>query len=135
MVGLNFAPPDVPCPDPFDIDDWNEAAVRARADRDMDGLLAEAAAHRANMAAAIERMEDSHLDLIIQYGGDRKSLNLPKSQVRFGGLLWGIAIHDPTHTQDIVRALAHRARESWIVEWLGSVSDGLVSAGVREQRV
>jgi hypothetical protein len=135
MVGLSFAPPDVPYPDPFDIDEWNEATVRTREGRDINALLAEAAAHRANMAAAIARMEDSHLDMVIPYGGDRKSLNLPKSQVRFGGLLWGIAIHDPSHSRDILRALPHRAEESWIVEWLQSVSDAQVPAGVREQRV
>lgn len=136
MVGL--APPgsDIALPNPMDIDDWNEDAVRARAGASVEELLAEAARHRANMAAAIALMTDAHLDTVIPYGGDRKTLGpLPKSQVRFGGLLWAIAIHDPTHTLDIVRALPERAGESWIGEWLGSFSDAIVPAGVKEQRV
>ncbi|MFN0148128.1 MAG: DinB family protein [Dehalococcoidia bacterium] len=136
MVGLAAPASDIPFPDPFDIDDWNEAAVRARATEDIEALLAEAARHRTNMAAAIERMTDAHLDAVIDYGGDRKTLGpLPKSRVRFGGLLWAIAIHDPNHTQDIVRALPHRADEPWLKEWLGSVSEALVPEGVKEQRV
>jgi hypothetical protein len=55
--------------------------------------------------------------------------------VRFGGLLWGIAIHDPTHTRDILRALPQRSEEPWIREWLDSVNDAQVPQGVREQRV
>jgi hypothetical protein len=136
MVGLVAPAPETPRMDPFDIDDWNEAAVRARADASVEALLAEAAVHRTNMAAAIERMEDTHFDAVIPYGGDRKTLGpLPKSQVRFGGLLWAIAIHDPTHTQDIVRALPGRGKEPWLTEWLASVSDASVPGGVKEQRV
>jgi hypothetical protein len=55
--------------------------------------------------------------------------------VRFGGLLWAIAIHDPTHAQDILRALPHRSAEPWLQEWLGSVNDSIVPQGVKEQRV
>jgi hypothetical protein len=136
MVGLVAPSPDTPRMDPFDIDDWNELAVRARHDRTVDELLAEAAIHRQNMAAAIAKMTDAHLDLEIDYGGDRKTLGpLPRSRVRFGGLLWAIAIHDPTHTQDIVRALPGRQREPWLQEWLASVNDSIVPPGVKEQRV
>ena len=136
MVGLSAPPPDVAFPTPFDIDDWNEAAVRARETRGIEELLAEAAGHRANMASAIERMTDPDLDRVIDYGGDRRTLGpLPQSKVRFGGLLWAIAIHDPNHTQDILRALPQRAEEPWLREWLGSVSESLVPEGVKEQRV
>ncbi|MBI5946780.1 MAG: DinB family protein [Chloroflexi bacterium] len=135
MVGLSAPPPEPPLPTPFDIDEWNEAAVRARESKTMDELLAEAATHRGRMAAAIERMTDADLDRIIPYGGDRKTLGLAPTRVRFGGLLWGIAIHDPTHTQDILRALPHRREEAWLTDWLGSVNDSLVPAGVKEQRV
>ncbi len=136
MVGLSAPPIDVAYPDPFDIDDWNEAAVRARAQSSVDDLLAEAAGHRSNMAAAIARMSDADLDRVIPYGGDRRTLGpLPRSQVRFGGLLWAIAIHDPTHTQDIVRALPARGAQPWVAEWLGSVNDSIVPDGVKEQRV
>lgn len=135
MVGQQAPLPDTPFPQPFDIDDWNEAAVRSRADRTIDDLLAEAAGHRELLIRAISEFTDEQLDRVIDYGGDRKTLNLPKSRVRFGGLLWGIAIHDPTHTRDILRALPERAEEPWISEWLASVSDSLVPQGVKEQRV
>jgi hypothetical protein len=136
MVGLASAPPpDPPPPAPFDIDDWNEAAVKGVPDDSIEELLARAARHRAEMVAAIERMSDADLDRIIPYGGDRKALGLKPSRVRFGGLLWGIAIHDPTHTRDILRALPERRAQPRIDEWLASVSDSLIPQGVREQRV
>ena len=135
QVGQQAPLPDVPFPNPFDIDDWNEAAVRAREDASIDDLLAEATTHRERMVKAMADFTDEHLDRIIDYGGDRKTLNLPKSKVRFGGLLWGIAIHEPTHTRDMLRGLPERAKESWISEWLDSVSDAMIPQGVREQRV
>lgn len=135
QVGQQAPLPDVPFPNPFDIDDWNEAAVRAREDASIDDLLAEAAIHRGRMVKAMSEFTDAHLDNVIDYGGDRKTLNLPKSKVRFGGLLWGIAIHEPTHTRDMLRGLPERAKEPWIAEWLASVSDSLIPQGVREQRV
>ena len=135
QVGQQAPLPDTPYPQPFDIDDWNEAAVRSRMSRSVDELLAEGATHRDYMAKAIAAMTDEHLDRIIPYGGDRKALNLQPSMVRFGGLLWGIAVHDPTHTRDILRALPHRAEQSWIQEWLASVNESMIPAGVKEQRV
>lgn len=135
MVGLNAPRPDVPIPLPFDIDEWNDAAIIARRETGIEELLTEANVHRGRLAAAIDRMSDEQLDTIIPYGGDRKSLGLAPTKVRFGGLLWAIAIHEPTHTRDIVRALPVRGEESWIAEWLGSVNDSLVPQGVREQRV
>lgn len=135
IVGLSAPPPEVPLPQPFDIDDWNDLAVQSRSDANIEQLLAEAAQHRANMVAAFERMTDEDLDRVIPYGGDRKSLNLPPTQVRFGGLLWGIAVHDPTHTRDILRALPARAQEPWVEEWLASVNESMIPQGVREQRV
>lgn len=135
MVGVQTPPADPPLPAPFDIDDWNEAAVRARANLDIDGLLSEAARHRADMVAAIGRMSDDDLDRVIPYGGDRKTLGLTPTPVRFGGLLWAIAIHDPTHTQDIVRALPAVGERPWVKEWLLSATDAPVPAGVKEQRV
>lgn len=134
-VGVAAPPPDVPIMQPFDIDDWNEAAVRAREDASVDDLLEESRRHRANMLMAIERMADTDLDWVIPYGGDRKATGLAPTPVRFGGLLWGIAIHEPTHTRDIIRALPERAKEPSIAEWLASVNDSLIPQGVREQRV
>ena len=135
QVGQQAPLPDIPFPNPFDIDEWNESAVRSREDRSIDDLLAEAASHRERMVKAIAEFTDQQLDNVIDYGGDRKTLNLPKSRVRFGGLLWGIAIHDPTHTRDILQALPERAKVPWIDEWVNSVSDAMVPSGVREQRV
>ena len=135
QVGQQAPMPDIPYPQPFDIDDWNEAAVRSRADRSVDDLLAEGATNSEYMRNAISAMTDEHLDRIIPYGGDRKTLNLKPSMVRFGGLLWGIAVHDPTHTRDILRALPERAEQPWIQEWLGSVNESMIPAGVKEQRV
>jgi hypothetical protein len=135
MVGQQAPLPDTPIPNPFDIDDWNEAAVMSRRGQGVEALLEEAAGHRERLLAAVAAFTDAHLDQEILYGGDRKVLGIPPSRVRFGGLLWGVAIHDPTHTRDILRALPHRAEESWLREWLASVSDALVPQGVREQRV
>ncbi len=134
-VGERAPLPDVPFPNPFDIDEWNDAAVAARSGASIDGLLAESEVHRGRMIASIAKFTDDDLDAIIDYGGDRKSLNLPKSKVRFGGLLWGIAIHEPTHTRDILRALPARREQAWISEWLASTSDAMIPQGVREQRV
>lgn len=135
MVGLSAPESDIPRPAPFDIDEWNEAAVRARAGVPVPALLEEAAEHRAAMATAIARMTDADLDRVIPYGGDRKSLGLAPTPVRFGGLLWAIAIHDPTHTRDILGALPGRRQEPSISEWLASVNDSSVPQGVRDQRV
>ncbi|GIW16944.1 DinB family protein [Tepidiforma sp.] len=135
MVGQQAPLPDTPIPNPFDIDDWNEAAVRSRRDRSIEELLEEAALHRERLLRAVAEFTDAHLDQEILYGGDRKVLNIPPSRVRFGGLLWGVAIHEPTHTRDILRALPRRAEEPWVREWLASVSDSLIPQGVREQRV
>lgn len=135
QVGQTAPAPDTPYPQPFDIDDWNHEAVQSRGGRSIDELLTEAAEHREHMAAAIAAMTDEHLDRIIPYGGDRKALGLQPSMVRFGGLLWGIAIHDPTHTRDILKALPERAEQPAIQEWLASVNDSMIPQGVKEQRV
>lgn len=135
MVGMTMPPSPTPMPSPFDIDEWNDAAVLPARGRTVDDFLSEGAIHRERIVQLIEAMTDVQLDAVIPYGADRKSLNLPKSMVRFGGLLWGIAIHDPTHTRDILEALPHRKEEPWIREWLDSVNDAQVPQGVKEQRV
>ncbi len=125
----------VAVPNPFDIDEWNDDAVVARREASLDELFAEADGHRQAMVEAIQQFDDADLDRIISYGGDRKALGLEPSQVRFGGLLWGIAIHDPTHTRDILRALPGRKDDPAVSEWLSSVNDSMIPPGVREQRV
>jgi hypothetical protein len=133
-VGLDVPPPDVPIPQPFDIDEWNEAAVRARRQHSVDALLQEAAQHRNRLTAAIARMDDAFLDRTVMFGGDRKVIDLPPAPVPLGGVLWAIAIHDPTHTSDILKALPHRAEERWVRDWLDSVSDYLVPEAVLQRR-
>ena len=135
MVGVTAPPLDVPLPQPFDIDDWNEEIVRKRTGLTVEELLAEGRKHRALLVTLVEKLTDEQLDMVIPYGGDRKVLGIPPTPVRFGGLLWGIAIHDPTHTQDILLALPGRAAQPAIAEWLASVNDSLIPQGVREQRV
>jgi hypothetical protein len=45
-------------------------------------------------------------------------IDLPATTVRLEDLLWAIALHDPNHTQDILRALPHR--EPDVRDWLAS---------------
>jgi len=119
-VGLEVAPaPDVRAAAPFDIDDWNAAAVLARRDASVEELLAEAAEHRAHLLQVIAAMDDSRLDMLVPFGSRRAS-GLPDVPVRRRSVLWAIAVHDPSHTQDILRALPERAGMSFVQEWLAS---------------
>ena len=120
IVGLSdVPPPEVPPPVPFDIDEWNEAIVPLRASTSLDDLLNEAARHRANYVRVLEALPDPQLDVMVPFGGDRKAIDLPVTQVRLEDLLWAIALHDPNHTQDILRALP--AREPDARAWLTTV--------------
>jgi DinB superfamily len=110
---------DPPPPVPFDIDEWNEAIVPLRASSSLDDLLHEAARHRANYVRVLEALPDTQLDVMVPFGGDRKVIDLPATQVRLEDLLWAIALHDPNHTQDILRALP--AREPDVRAWLATV--------------
>ncbi|MEK7247454.1 MAG: hypothetical protein AAB092_03175, partial [Chloroflexota bacterium] len=56
--------------------------------------------------------------MMVPFGGDRKKINLPAITVRLQDLLSTIALHDPSHTHDIVRALPHREPE--VHDWLAS---------------
>ncbi len=133
FVGItDIPPPDPPPPTPFDIDEWNEAIVPTRADAPLDGLFAEAAAHRANYVRVFEALSDTHLDAMVPFGGDRKAIDLPATMVRLEDLCWAIAIHDPSHTQDILRALPHR--EPDVREWLASVDFDRVPGEITARR-
>jgi hypothetical protein len=119
LVGVSDVPrPEVPPPSPFDIDEWNEAIVPLRAGSSMDDLLAEAARHRAQFSRVVSALSEGQLDMMIPFGGDRKVIDLPPTQVRLEDLLWAIALHDPNHTQDILRALPQR--EADVRAWLSS---------------
>jgi hypothetical protein len=110
---------DIPVAGPFDIDDWNDAAVAARDGASVEDLLAEAARHRADFVRAIEALDDTALDAMVQFGS-RRSTGLPDVPVPMRSVLWAIAVHDPNHTSDILRALPHRADEPFVLEWLAS---------------
>jgi hypothetical protein len=120
IVGVTDVPrPEIPPPSPFDIDEWNEGIVPLRAGTSVDELFAEAAQHRAVFAGLLAQLSDQNLDMMIPFGGDRKVIDLPATMVRVEDLAWTIAIHDPMHTQDILRAIPHR--EPDVREWLDSV--------------
>src|SRR5438093_6505498 len=119
LVGITDVPrPELPPPSPFDIDDWNEAMVPLRAGTSVDELLAEAAKHRAEYARVLSALSDAQLDMMIPFGGDRKVINLSPTQVPLEDLLWAIALHDPNHTQDILRAIPQRepAVRGWLAD-------------------
>jgi len=119
LVGITGVPaPEVPPPSPFDIDEWNEEMVPLRAGASMEELLSEAAKHRAEYVRVLSALSDEQLDMMIPFGGDRKVIDLPPTQVRLEDLLWAIALHDPNHTQDIVRGIPQRERD--VREWLAS---------------
>jgi DinB superfamily len=133
FVGITDIPPtDPPPPTPFDIDEWNEAIVPTRAAASVNDLLAEAARHRANSIRIVEALPNAQLDTMIPFGGDRKVIDLPATHVRLEELLWAIALHDPNHTQDILRALPHR--ESDVRDWLTSVDFTRVPEAITARR-
>jgi hypothetical protein len=120
LVGITDVPaPEVPPPSPFDIDEWNEAIVPLRVGASVDELFEEAAEHRAQFVRVMSALSDQQLEMMIPFGGDRKVIDLPATTVRLGDLLTTIAMHDPNHTQDILRALPQR--EPDVQEWLASV--------------
>ena len=122
MVGAPVsAPSEVPPPQPFDLDDWNEAIVARRGGRSLDDIFEEAARNRETYIANLEQMTDEQLDTKVPFGGDRRVINLPPVLVPLHRLLAGIAIHDPMHTRDILRALPHRGEDPGVREWLDGV--------------
>ena len=133
LVAITDVPrPEVPPPAPFDIDEWNETIVPLRADASLDELFAEAARHRTQYARVLSALTDTQLEMMIPFGGDRKVIDLPPTQVRLEDLLWAIAVHDPNHTQDILRAIPHR--EPDVRDWLASCDFGRVPEEITARR-
>jgi hypothetical protein len=133
LVGLtDVRRPEVPPPSPFDIDEWNEAIVPKRAAASLDDLFAEAARHRAHFVRVVSALSDQQLEMMVPFGGDRKVIDLPATTVRLGDLLWAIAMHDPNHTQDILRALPHR--EPDVRDWLASTEFYRVPEAITARR-
>ncbi len=133
MAGITDIPPPVPAPPvPFDIDEWNEAIVPRRAGASLDELFEAAARHRANYVRVLQALPDARLDMMVPFGGDRKVIDLPATTVRLEDLLWAIALHEPNHTQDILRALPQR--EPDVREWLASVDFARVPEEITARR-
>jgi len=117
-VGRSDIPPmDVPPTQPMDIDDWNALIVPTRRDRSVDDLLAEAAKHRESMVSCWALLNDEALDAPIMFGA-RKATGLPDVPVPLREVMWAIAVHDPNHTSDMLRAIPHRRDEPFVREWL-----------------
>jgi len=134
LAGMTDVPrPEVAPPVPFDIDEWNEAIVSLRADASLDELFAEAARHRAQFVRGVSALSDTQLDMMIPFGGDRKVVDLPATQVRLEDLLWAIALHDPNHTQDILRAIP--GREPDVRDWLASCDFARIPEEINARRV
>lgn len=120
IAGVGDVPAiDIPVAQPFDIDDWNEVAIAARKPATVEQLLAEAAEHRADLVRVFAAVDDARLDLAIPFGSRRAS-GLPDAPVKLREVMWAIAVHDPNHTQDILRALPRRAATPFVAEWLAS---------------
>ncbi len=136
MVGIgDVPPPEVPPQQPFDIDEWNEAIVGKRTGAPLAALLAEAARYRERFVRALAAMTDAHLDSSVPFGGDRKVIDLPPTTVRLEDLILAIALHDPTHAQDILRAIPGRGNDALVKEWLAAVDFSRVPADVAAGRV
>jgi hypothetical protein len=133
LAGMtDVTPPQVTPPSPFDIDEWNEAMVPLRADASVEELLSEAARHRAEYVRVLSALSDQQLDMMVPFGGDRKVIDLPPTQVRLEDLLWAIALHDPNHTQDILRAIPQREQD--VRDWLASTDFASVPEEIAARR-
>jgi hypothetical protein len=93
----------------FNIDAWNDLRIGERKDAKVEGLLAEAAAHREKIFATFERLGDDALGKRFDFNGRNISFH---TYLR----LW--AGHDPAHTRDMLRALPERASEPETAAWL-----------------
>jgi hypothetical protein len=133
LVGITDVPrPEVAPPAPFDIDEWNEEIVPLRDSASIDELLAEAAQTRSQFVRVLSALSDQQLDMMIPFGGDRKVIDLPATTVKLEDLLWAIALHDPNHTTDILRALPQREPE--LRDWLATADLDSVSEEIRARR-
>lgn len=135
MTGVAAPPPEVAPPSPFDLDDWNEAIVARRSGRSLDEIFQEAAANREQYAAIIRGLTDEQLDSKIPFGGDRRAVDLPPVMVPLIDVLTGIALHDPMHTQDMLRALPERRNDPAVAGWLENVDISRVPPEMAARRV
>jgi hypothetical protein len=123
---------EVPPPSPFDLDEWNEAIVERRHGKTLDDIFTEAAKNREVYAENMSKMTDEQIDMKVRFGGDRKAINLPPIMVPLHTLLTGIAMHDVSHTLDILRAIPERRAE--IADWLDSADYARIDPEVAARR-
>ncbi len=102
----------------FDVDDWNEAHVAARTDWSVDQILDEMAQNRATLNTVVERFTTDVVDSDMFFPGDRER---PPTELPVANYLVGLALHDPIHVLDMLRALPHRAADHELATWLDSV--------------
>ena len=135
MTGAPTPPPtEVPPPRPFDLDEWNEAIVARRHGRTLDDVFTEAAANR----AAIHRQPRTHdrrpARLPHPHSAATAAIDLPPVMIPLHDVLTGIALHDPMHTHDILRALPHRATDPAVAAWLATVDLTRTNPEMRARR-
>jgi len=100
---------------PFDVDKFNDAEVAERRAWPLERVLDEAAANRAAVIAAIERLGDEHLDRMMRFAGDRKRRG---GDIQLKLFMAGWAQHDPIHVADMLRALPERASDESLHAWM-----------------
>ena len=125
-------PDKVPLLPPLDIDEWHHSVIEKLAGTDYE-LFAEAAQHRANYIRILQALPDDRMEMMIPFGADRKVIDLPATTVRLEDLLCSIALHDPNHTQDILRALPRREPE--LRDWIASADFERVPTAITDRRV
>jgi len=99
----------------FDIDDWNDRVVRERHTWTLDQIFEEAAANRIQLTATIQNLTEDNVNTITRFAGDNKR---PPAEIPLKLFLLGWAHHDAIHVADMLKALAERADDPALKEWL-----------------
>lgn len=86
----------------FDIDEWNEGKILERRTRSIEELIADMAANRVVLNAAMAGFTDGQLDRGFHFGGDAK--RSPRD-LQVHQFLSGLVYHDRWHMEDARRAL------------------------------
>jgi hypothetical protein len=89
----------------WDVDAWNDHQVEARRAKDVEALLAEAAAARIVLHGHMAELTADDISRTMKFGGDSKR---PPGQVEIRQFLRGWCKHDPMHAVDMMRALPER---------------------------
>lgn len=100
---------------PFDVDQWNDAAIERRKDWSLEQIFAEAGPNRERLLDTLSQMTDEQIEQVVHFGGDNKR---DPADVPFKLFLFGLARHDPIHTADMLKALPERAEDAELKAWL-----------------